>query len=67
MTRFKCPKCGSEYFSRDVIRTDNQNGWVVRDTVRCNGESSAGPDRCDWRGAWPVKAERASDADETAH
>lgn len=39
---FVCPQCGSEYFSTDADGT-----------VRCNGESSAGPRRCDWRGEWP--------------
>lgn len=48
MTPFKCPKCGSEYFSRDI------RAGVALDTVRCNGESSAGPGRCDWRVVWPV-------------
>lgn len=45
---FICPRCGSEYFGRDVA----QDGTPLP-TVRCHGQSSTGPATCDWRGTWP--------------
>lgn len=50
---FTCPKCGSPYFGRDTALVDGK--IKVLDTVRCHGDSSGGPKRCDWHGVWPVK------------
>jgi hypothetical protein len=48
MEEFKCPKCGGPHFGREL----SPDGTPMS-TVRCHGESSAGPGRCDWRGVWP--------------
>lgn len=58
MTPFKCQKCGGPYFSRDVVADQSSpHGVKVLDTVRCNGDSSGGQRRCDWRGEWPPRKE----------
>lgn len=49
---FTCPKCGGHYFGRDAGILDGD--VVALDTVRCHGDSSGGPRRCDWRGVWPL-------------
>lgn len=57
---FKCPKCGSPYFGRDMGLL---NGNVVAlNTIKCHG-SSSGPiiygdhrGMCPWRGVWPVES-----------
>jgi hypothetical protein len=55
---FRCPRCGGGYFSRDIVKDPaSPYGLRVLDTVQCNGQSSAGPGRCDWRGEWPPKTE----------
>lgn len=45
MTDFKCPKCGSPYFSRDVdIKGEKV---IVLKTVCCHGAA------CGWKGVFP--------------
>jgi len=54
---FRCPKCGSPYFGRDVVEGEDGKPMVL-ETVRCHGDSS-GPKiygKCDWRGVWPPAA-----------
>lgn len=59
---FKCPKCGSPYFGRDMVRLGRE--VVPLPTVRCHGSSSGpiiyGDDRgvCPWRGVWPVESKK---------
>lgn len=57
---FKCPKCGSPYFGRDMAH--GNAGIMPLPTVKCHG-SSSGPiiygdylGRCPWRGVWPVES-----------
>ena len=42
---FKCPKCGSPYFGRDVA----PDGTILP-TVRCHGLGGDDGPPCDWRG-----------------
>lgn len=56
---FKCPKCGSSHFGRDIGKD-----CVPLDTVRCHGDiggKGKGWPMCDWRGVWPPKEEEKSD------